>query len=125
LAIFEVDGVGAEGPGECRRVAHRLHQLHPVPSFAQLEPGDRAQLLHHEPRVFALRVQARTHRRAADPQVAQRVRRLGDAGAVALDRMAVRRELLSQSDRCRILQVRAARLDDPVERLALGEERGR
>src|SRR5881398_1176297 len=62
---------------------------------------------------------------APDPKIAQRIAHLADAVRVALDRVAVRDELLPQSNRRRVLQVRPARLEDLVECLAFRQERPR
>ena len=67
--------------------------------------------------VLGLRVESRADRRRADVLLEQPVRRLGDAIARSTCRQRIGRELLAQADRHRILHMRAARLQDVVERL--------
>ena len=123
--LAEVGGVGPHGARESCRIAHRLHQLHAILAFAQLEPRHRAQVLHHQRRISRLGVESGTHRRTTDAEIAQVVRGAHDPVAIPLDRVAVGGEFLAEADRGRILQVGPARLHDPVKRLAFGRERPR
>ncbi len=121
--LAEVDRERAQLPAERGRVAHALHELDAVLALAQVESGDRPQVLDHEPRILGLGVDPGADGGAADPQVAQVIRRALDAPAVALDRSTVGAELLAEPDRHGVLEVRAPRLEDVVELLSLGEER--
>ena len=80
-------------------------------------------MLDHERWIFRLDVDAGAHRAATDAEIAQKGRGHLDALEVAVDRDAVRAELLAEPDRHRVLQMRATALQHVVELLALGEER--
>ena len=81
------------------------------------------QVLVHQRRIFLLDRHARTDRASADAEIAQVVRRLTRATERAVDRTGVRRELLTEPNRHRVLQVRATRLHDVVELLPFLRQR--
>ena len=78
-----------------------------------------AQVLDHQRRVLGLHVHARAHGTAANPEIAQVVGAFLHASQATVERPGVGSELLTQADRHRILEVRATRLHDVVELLAL------
>ena len=82
-------------------------------------------MFHHQLRILGLGIQTGADRRAADPEVAQSVRRLGDAVSVSFDGAAVGRELLSEADGRRVLEMRTSGLEDLVERLPLRQKGAR
>ena len=86
-------------------------------------PDDLSKVRDHQVGILFLHRDARADGAAANAQVTQVVRGLGDAPHAALDRVRVRVELLAESNRHRVLQMRATGFDDVVELLTLGGER--
>ena len=123
--LGQVDGETAQGgrDGEHRR--HRLRRVDEMLGGAQLEAGLLGEVLDHELDVLGLRVQACADGSGADVLLEQQVGGLRDALSRSADRQRVRRELLAEPDRHCILHVRAARLQDVVERASTLVERRR
>ena len=118
----QVNRVGPQGAGERGSIAHRLHQLHPVESLAELDTADRLEMHDHPLRVFRLGIQSRAYGRTADAEVAQIVSGARDAVAVAFYCMSVGGELLAEAHRRRVLEMGATGLHDRVERLAFRQQ---
>ncbi len=121
--LREIARERAELTRERRGIAHALHELDAIRSLAQREAADRFQVRDHQRRVLRLDVHARAHGAAADPEIAQIVGRVLEAAAIALHRVPIGAELLAEPDRHRVLEMGATALDDPVELLALREQR--
>ena len=124
MSLAILPGVGAQRGRDRGGVAHGLHQLNAVRALAQLQSGQLLEVLDHQLRVAGLGVEPGAHGGPADPEVAQVVGGTGQAGAVALDGVAVGGEFLAEADRGRILEVGAAGLEHVVERFGSSAERG-
>ena len=81
------------------------------------------EILVHQRRILLLDRHAGADSAAADPEIAQIVGRLVDAFDAARNRSGVRREFLAETNRHRVLQMRAPGLDDVVELHALRRQR--
>ena len=81
--------------------------------------SERARFGHSEPRVIVAGIQSGSDRRGAEIHFFQLLRRLLDIVRTALDAGGVAAELLAERHRHRILQMRAAHLEDVRERVGL------
>ena len=100
-----------------------LHAFEKVVGRVQSQPGQFAEPRDHARMVFGMGVEAGAGGRPADAQPPQALGRSRHTVAVAPHRLGVSAELLTEAHRHRVLQVRAARLDDAVELDGLGLER--
>src|SRR3954454_1605819 len=89
----------------------------------QLEAGLLGEVPYDELDVLGLGVETRADRGRADVLLEQQVGRLRDAFPRAPDRQRVRGELLAEPNRHGILHMRAARLEDVIERASTIVER--
>src|SRR4029079_15444487 len=105
-------------------VSQRLHQLNQVAPGPKLDAGNPGQLLDHQLGILRLGIEAGAHGRSPYVELTQPIRRRLQLVPMALNRAAVRSELLAQSDRRGVLQVGTPRLDDVSDLLALGKKRG-
>src|SRR5688500_5103756 len=121
--LAQVEGEDSELRAEARDISHALHQLHAIFTDPQIDLGGGAQLFDHESRIRGLDVNASADSAAANPEIAQVISGFDDSLERAPERSGVTAELLSEADRHRVLQMRAAGFEHSVEFFCLRFER--
>src|SRR3984957_20973571 len=86
---------------------------------AERQPGQLRNFLRSSFGKFRMRVEAGADRRAANRKIVESIERDRDARAVAIELRNPTRKFLADRERSRILQMRAADLDDVLEFLRL------
>ena len=121
--LREVDGAGLDGTGDGHETVEVLGGVHEVEGLHELEAGDHGEIRYDAAEVHLVRIDTRADGGAAHVQTAHLVLCTLQAGNISTYGLTVGPELLSESNRDRVLQLSAAHLQDIIELLSLIRER--